>query len=109
MSREKQIDVIRDLITNFDEMGFRPTTAVPDPEDYAIKWRDEMTKAIEEYRKQSEGEWVSCDVLPADEDGEWTMYACSVCKHTTDSYYRDVRDLSRYCPECGAKMKGENK
>jgi uncharacterized ParB-like nuclease family protein len=56
--------------------------------------------------RKSEGEWVSCDVLPADEDGEWTMYACSVCKHTTDSYYRDVRDLSRYCPNCGAKMKG---
>lgn len=58
------------------------------------------------YRKQIEAEWVPCDVLPADEDGEWTSYACSMCKHTTDSYYRDVHDLSRYCPNCGAKMKG---
>lgn len=59
-----------------------------------------------DYRKQSEAEWVPCDVLPADEDGEWTSYACSMCKHTTDSYYRDVHDLSRYCPNCGARMKG---
>jgi hypothetical protein len=106
MSKEKQIEVIIDLLTEFDEMGFVPATTVPNPEAYAIRWRDELTKALIEYRKQSEGEWVPCDVLPEDEDGEWTSYACSMCKHTTDSYYRDVHDLSRYCPNCGAKMKG---
>lgn len=100
------IDDFDDLLIDFDEMGFCPTTLVPAPEGYAVEWKRKLVNALQGYRKQSEGEWVSCDVLPADEDGEWTMYACSVCKHTTDSYYRDVRDLSRYCPECGAKMKG---
>lgn len=97
MSEKKQIEEIRKDI--FAAFG-----------GYA-KWEEDWQSLAEAvynagYRKQSEGEWVPCDVLPADEDGEWTSYACSMCKHTTDSYYRDVHDLSRYCPNCGAKMKG---
>ena len=57
------------------------------------------------YRKQSNGEWVPSDVLRG-EDEEWRLYACSVCQHQTESYYRDVRDLSRFCPNCGTKLKG---
>ena len=56
MAEDKQIDIIIDLLIDFDEMGFIPTTTVPDPEAYAIKWRAEITKAFEDYRKQSEGE-----------------------------------------------------
>ena len=59
MSREKQIDIIRDLLVDFDEMGFVPSVAVPDHEAYAIKWRDKITKALEGYFKQSE--WISVD------------------------------------------------
>lgn len=58
MSGEKQIEVIIDLLTEFDEMGFAPTTTVPDPEAYAVKWRDELTKALMDYRKQ---EWISVE------------------------------------------------
>ena len=54
MSKEKQIDIIRDLLIDFDEMGFVPSTTVPDHEAYAIKWRDKITKALEDYFKQSE-------------------------------------------------------
>lgn len=59
MSKEKQIDIIIDLLTEFDEMGFAPTVPCPDSEAYAIKWRDEMTRALIGYRKQSE--WISVD------------------------------------------------
>lgn len=65
MSKEKQIDIIRDLLVEFDEMGFIPTTTVPDPEAYAIDWRNKLTKALEDYFKQSE--WISVDErLPED-------------------------------------------
>lgn len=59
------------------------------------------------YRKQSEGEWLASDVLRGDED--WKRYACSLCKHMTVAYYKDVRDLSKFCPNCGAKMNGIKK
>lgn len=54
MSKEKQIEIIRDLLTEFDEMGFAPTILAPNPEAYAIKWRAEITKALEDCFKQSE-------------------------------------------------------
>lgn len=41
-----------DLLTEFDEMGFVPTTTVPNAEVYAIKWRDQMTQAITGYRSE---------------------------------------------------------
>lgn len=35
---------IIDLITEFDEMSFAPTTLCPDPEQFAIDWRDQVRK-----------------------------------------------------------------
>jgi hypothetical protein len=46
--------------------------------------------------KQSEGEWIKEE--PWDVRGCVT-WRCSVCKKT-------FRDTSKYCPNCGAKMKG---
>lgn len=68
MSGEKQIEVIIDLLTEFDEMGFAPTTTVPNPEAYAVKWRDELTKALMDYRKQSE--WFSVEERLPENDYE---------------------------------------
>ena len=100
MSKEKQIDIIIDLLTEFDEMGFAPTVPCPDSEAYAIKWRDEVTRALIGYRKQSEGEWEVSDI--PDE-----KYVCSVCGGACWYYdYRGELAKSRYCPNCGAKMKG---
>lgn len=96
MSKEKQIDLVfDDLIIDFDEMGFTPTTTVPDPEAYAIEWRNKLIKALQDYRKQSKGEWIK--------EEPWDVRACvtwrcSVCKET-------FRDKTKYCPNCGAKMK----
>lgn len=108
MSKEKQIDIIRDLLIEFDEMGFIPTTTVPDPEAYAIKWRAEITKALEDYRRQSEGiannatttgEWIEIPIDNYDGDPSGLYYVCSVCH--TDNGFED----KPYCPNCGAKMK----
>lgn len=54
MSKEKQIEIITDLLIDFDEMGFAPTTTCPNPEAYTIKWREQLANALIEYRKQSE-------------------------------------------------------
>lgn len=53
-------EFIYDLITEFDEMGFVPTTNVPeDPEVYAIRWRDAMIEALQDLSKQID--WISVD------------------------------------------------
>jgi hypothetical protein len=48
----KQIDIITDLLIYFDEMGFCPTTSCPDPNAYAIEWRNKMTNALKGYRTE---------------------------------------------------------
>jgi hypothetical protein len=48
----KQIDIITDLLIDFDEMGFCPTTLCPDPDAYAIEWRNKMTNALNGYRTE---------------------------------------------------------
>ena len=48
------------------------------------------------------GEWLHGDTI----DDGWTRYYCSECKWMTYSYYKDKNDLSKYCPNCGAKMDG---
>jgi rubrerythrin len=54
----------------------------------------------EGYRKQSEGEWVTSDI-PQEK------YVCSVCGGACWYYdYQGEVAKSRYCPNCGAKMKG---
>jgi hypothetical protein len=56
MTEEEQIDIIIDILTDFDEMGFAPTTTVPDPETYAIKWRKKLTDALNDYRNRQKAE-----------------------------------------------------
>ena len=69
MSNEKQIDIIAELLIDFDEMGFAPTTTVPDPEAYAIEWRNKLTEALQGYRKQRG--WISVgERLPTVEENE---------------------------------------
>lgn len=54
------------------------------------------------YRKQKEGEWEEKSE-DRDEFYEY-CYKCSVCGHW--AIIADEGD-SHYCPNCGAKMKGE--
>jgi ATP phosphoribosyltransferase len=48
------IEYITDLLVDFDEMGFAPTTTCPNPEAYAIEWRNKITKAFEELTEEKE-------------------------------------------------------
>lgn len=52
------------------------------------------------YRKQKEGEWITSDI-PQEK------YVCSVCGGACWYYdYQGDVAKSRYCPNCGSKMKG---
>ena len=96
--KQKQIDIITDLLIDFDEMGFAPTTLVPNPEASAIDWREKLTTALQGYRKQSEviDEFVKrlLDAFPEPHRGG------NLCPAI---YYDDYREIIE---ECGAKMKG---
>lgn len=94
--RERLIEFIDDLLINFDEMGFAPTTAVPDPEAYAIEWKNKLTNALQGYRRQSEGEWVQ-----SKSKFGFGQSNCSQCGGYVDGY-----TSYRYCPHCGTKIKG---
>lgn len=52
------------------------------------------------YRKQSEGEWIAHIEIGAMNN----FWECSVCGWKTVSF-TEMRH-SKYCPNCGAKMKG---
>ena len=57
-----------------------------------------------------EGKWLVVDTLREDDDGiTWSRYSCSECRCTTEAYYGDPRDISKFCPNCGARMIGGNK
>ena len=89
MSEEKQIEEMRkDLIEIFDEEYEKRRIITAD--FTAIK----MT--AKGYRKQSEGEWIWTENGEADCEKYWV---CSVCKE-----HDFVK--TKYCPNCGAKMKG---
>ena len=35
-----------DLLIEFDEMGFAPTTVCEDAEEYAMKWKEQVWEAV---------------------------------------------------------------
>ena len=43
---EKQIERIEDLLVEFDEYGFAPTITMPNAEEKAIEWRNELKREI---------------------------------------------------------------
>ena len=89
---KEQIDIFEDLLIEFDEMGFVPTTAVPDHEAYAIDWKNRLINALEGYSKQIEGEWKPIMAL-------CNRVECNKCGEMGVLRWK-------YCPNCGAKMKG---
>lgn len=42
-----------DLLIEFDEMGFAPTTVCEDPNEYAKKWRDQVREAVKELKSEN--------------------------------------------------------
>lgn len=105
MSREKQIEEMTcekclhyemclEKFLNAKKDGFYEFV---DEEEY-FSHADECDFFVTGYRKQSEGEWLVKwrSTFPQYEPSE---YECSNC-----GYRRTV--LHKYCPNCGAKMKG---
>ena len=93
MSREKQIEECYDL----EEIIYMSGYGLHRGDCYAI------ANQIQEqgYRKQSEGEWVFVNG-----DVGYDEYGCSVCGENVAFF--DEEDAYKYCPNCGAKMKGVN-
>lgn len=54
------------------------------------------------YRKQSEGEWHYPPYAPF--GGSYEMKRCSICGYKPD--FDSDNPYTKFCPECGAKMKG---
>lgn len=99
MTENEQIQVIDDLLIGFDELGFRPTIPLPDPEATAVRWRNKLVNALKGYRKVERGEWGF--------DGSgWT---CSECGEYALCDKHGKQMLSNNCPHCGADMRGDGK
>lgn len=48
------IDIMQDLLIDFDEMGFAPTTACPNPDKYACEWKGKLIAEINCLQEQLE-------------------------------------------------------
>ncbi len=92
--REKQIEEIGKIICGMENGcdGCMWNKARCNERNYA----EEIYKAG--YHKQSEGMWISNDL-----GGYKWAYYCSECGWI-DGY--PFNDRHKYCPNCGAKMKG---
>lgn len=44
---------LKDLLIEFDEMGFAPTTVCPNPDKYATEWRDRLVNCVNNAIKQA--------------------------------------------------------
>ena len=45
---------LKDLLIEFDEMGFAPTTVCPNPDKYATEWRDRLVNCVNDATKQAQ-------------------------------------------------------
>ena len=104
MSREKQIEEIADILCEAKEHDCKGGN-----DCLCVKQAEALYNAG--YRKQSE--WISVDErLPRESEGEWLQdeeskfvhrYHCSVC-----NFYL-IGEPTKYCEDCGAKMRGVRK
>ena len=47
-------DVMQDLLIDFDEMGFIPSTSCPNPDKYACEWKEKLVSEINCLQEQLE-------------------------------------------------------
>ena len=104
MSREKQIEEMAKVLCE---------DCARDPSPCVLTETARMCESVKEqaealynagYRKQSEGEW---------EKFEGERFICSNCARVfglgSMATIHDVKRGWKYCPHCGAKMKGGTK
>lgn len=95
MSREKQIDEIAKLICNFPQCINYNSIGECKPTECQIADKAEALYNTG-YRKQIKAEWIISS------DGYYPY--CSNCKNEPKNGV-----MTDYCPNCGARMKGEGK
>ena len=105
MSKEKQIEEMAKILLDVGESYY----GLKCDENVAMCEAHALYNAG--YRKQSEGEWIPYESESYGCADETTWYKCSNCGK--DAYGRCWEDdwysmpiRSKYCPNCGAKMKG---
>ena len=103
ISRQAAIDALKGLPTWWaDEGGYYggaqpPMEALLEPED-AISALENLPSAQPERKK---GKWINA--YPDIEPNPMFMYGiCSVC-----GYEQAISDKLKFCPNCGADMRGE--
>ena len=105
MSKEKQIEEMAKDLQKSEHWYFN---------DHSVDFELDRKKTAENlynagYRKQSEGEW---HYNPDGMDWGLGAWQCSLCGCRNDNLPMDknIKPLrwagSKYCPNCGAKMKG---
>lgn len=52
---------IEDLLVEFDEMGFAPTTPCENPEEYARAWKRQLIREIERLKAELVKEFAEVD------------------------------------------------
>ena len=98
MSKEKQIEEIANVIYD-------------DPNCYDTYWRSHCERLAETiynagYRKQSEGEWID-EPHFAQRGLKGKYYVCSKCNVCVPTIVELPLNMWHYCPNCGAKMRGD--
>lgn len=79
----KPDQTISDLLTEFDEMGFAPTTLHPDPDQYAIDWRDQVHKEFARLVTERD------DYKSRAEVAEQEAMAWKDCANKWQKYYKE--------------------
>lgn len=89
MEQEKQIEEMTEVVKREIDYGKKWIPDKYEPVELTI-YPDDIAYAFYNagYRKERQGEW----------SGIW-VYTCSAC-------CSESKDRTKYCPHCGAKMKG---
>lgn len=98
MSKEKQIE----------EMVKTVSACECDCINCKICYSWELCEALYNagYRKQSEGEWKDRGLVKSVNPANVPIVECSKCNITFCDILNNHHLIYRYCPFCGAKMKG---
>ena len=102
---------ITDLLIEFDEMGFAPTTLCPNAEQYAIDWRDRVRKEFARLTKERDSKEEAYNKCYFDYKN-WKDKA-NEYKHRADVAERALcYAVSEYrcdecpCLDCNAEIRG---
>jgi hypothetical protein len=98
MTKDKQIEHERSEISEIIAESFKPNDEQYDASDF--EWSAHCLLQAG-YRKQVVGEWKRSERSKYD-------FFCTVCgEKAVQNIYGNYDRLFKFCPHCGAKMKGE--